>query len=110
MVRAIHISGVALVLLSLNAGTGLMPSAAGESPEQVTTDTLTYCRQLAARVDQLESGGAKPPEAAVNLSVAGKDMCERGGIRGGIMRLRSAIVLLLHPPPATGGLGTDRTE
>ncbi len=110
MLRAIHISSIALVLLAVNAGAGLLPSAAGESPEQVTTDTLTYCRKLAARVDQLESGGTKPSEAAVHLSVAGKDMCEHGGIRGGIMRLRSAIVLLLHPPAAGDTLQTDGTE
>ncbi len=110
MLRAIHISGIALLLLAVDAGAGMMPSAAGEAPEQVTTDTLSYCRQLAARVDQLESGDAKPPAAAVNLSAAGKDMCAHGGIRGGIMRLRSAIVLLLHPPAGNDAMRPDRTE
>jgi hypothetical protein len=110
MLRAIHISGIALLLLVATAGAGMMPTAAGESPEQVTTDTLSYCRQLAARVDQLESGGVKPPAAAVNLSLAGRQMCEHGGIRGGIMRLRSAIVMLLHPPAASNAIQTDGTE
>ncbi len=110
MVRLIRISAIAVLLLGLDGGSGLRLSAAGETPQQVTTDTLDYCHQLAARVDQLTSAGPRPPETVAELSAAGKDMCARGVIRGGIMRLRSAIVLLLHPPPASGTVPVERTE
>jgi len=110
MVRLMQISAIAVLLLGLNGGSGLRPSAAGEAPEQVTTDTLDYCHALAARVDQLTSAGPRPPQSVAELSAAGKDMCARGVIRGGIMRLRSAIVLLLHPPPANGPATVGHTE
>jgi hypothetical protein len=101
MARIVRIVGLAALLLAFGAGSGLLPSVAGESPpEKVTTDTLAYCRQLAARVNQLEGGTPSPPVAVTELSTAGTDMCERGSVRGGIMRLRSAIVLLLHGPDA----------
>ena len=100
-----------MLLFGLGMGTGLRPSAAGESPaEKVTSDTLTYCRQLSEQLDQLKSTTTNPPEAVIHLSVAGKDMCERGSIRGGILRLRSAIVLMLHGPPSNDALRMGRTE
>jgi hypothetical protein len=99
MLRTARIVGLAALILALGAGSGLLPSVAGESPpEKVTTDTLAYCRQLAARVNQLEGDTAHPPVAVAELSAAGTGMCEHGSVRGGILRLRSAIVLLLHGP------------
>jgi hypothetical protein len=95
----IRISGLAAVLLASGLSTGMLPSAAGQAPpEKVTSDTLTYCLQLASRLDQLKSSSVNPSEEINHLSVAGKDMCEHGSVRGGILRLRSAIVLLMHPP------------
>ncbi len=98
MVRTLRISALAVILFGLNGGTGMLPSNAGQPPEQVTSDTLIYCRQLAQRVDQLAVTSTNPPEQVTNLEVAGKDMCEHGSIRAGILRLRSAMVLLMHPP------------
>ncbi len=110
MARPLRILGVSAMLLALGIGSGLLHSAAGESPhEKVTSDTLSYCRQLAARVSQLESGSANPPLAVTELSVAGKDMCERGSVRAGILRLRSAIVLMMHNP-STNKLDVGETE
>jgi hypothetical protein len=87
-----------MLLVGLGAGTGMLTPAAGESPpEKVTSDTLTYCRHLALQLDQLKSASSNPPQTVNDLYIAGKDMCESGSIRGGILRLRSAIVLLLHP-------------
>jgi hypothetical protein len=111
MFRFIRISGLAALLFGVGAGTGLLPSAAGQSPpETVTSDTLTYCRQLSERLDQLRSTSTNPPESVIDLSVAGKDLCERGSIRSGILRLRSAIVLLLHEPATANTLQMGRTE
>jgi hypothetical protein len=98
MHRLIRISGLAVLLLGSGLSTGMLPSAAGQAPaEKVTTDTLTYCHQLAARLDQLKSSSVNPPAEVNDLGVAGKDMCEHGSVRGGILRLRSAIVILMHP-------------
>jgi hypothetical protein len=110
MVRLQRISGLVVLLLSLGASTGMLNSAVGESPpDTVTSDTLSYCRSLAVQLDQLKNHSANPPEEVIDLSVAGKDMCERGSVRAGIMRLRSAIVLLLHQP-AGDALPVGRTE
>ncbi len=98
MLRCMRIAGLAFVLICLGVGTGMFNSVAGEStPETVTSDTLTYCRHLALQLDQLKSASSNPPQSVNDLYVAGKDMCESGSIRGGILRLRSAIVMLLHP-------------
>jgi hypothetical protein len=107
MARWFRILGLAGVLVALGVGSGMFSSVAGEStPEMVTSDTLTYCRHLALQLDQLKSASSNPPQTVNDLYVAGKDMCESGSIRGGILRLRSAIVMLLHPsasgPPHTG--------
>ncbi len=111
MLRLSRISGLAALFLGLGLGTGLWQSAAGESPpDQVTTDTLAYCHTLAARLDQLKTGSAHTPPEVNNLSVAGKDMCERGIVRGGILRLRSAIVILMHPTGDGDTVKMGRTE
>jgi hypothetical protein len=109
MLRLMRILGLAVMLAGLGLGSGMFSSIAGEStPETVTSDTLTYCRQLALQIDQLKSASSNPPQTVNELYVAGKDMCESGSIRGGILRLRSAIVMLLHPGDAT--LHAGRTE
>ena len=98
MSRSVGISVVVALLFGLAVGTPVLRSVAGEAtPELITTDTLAYCHQLSARVDQLASTADKPPATVYDLAVAGRDMCEHGAIRGGILRLRSAIVQLLHP-------------
>jgi hypothetical protein len=109
MFRLMRIVGLAVVLVGLGLGSGMFSSIAGEStPEMVTSDTLTYCRQLALQLDQLKSASSNPPQSVNDLYVAGKDMCESGSIRGGILRLRSAIVMLMHPGDTT--LHAGRTE
>jgi hypothetical protein len=111
MIRPIRIAGIAVILVCLGAGTGLFRSVAGEStPETVTSDTLTYCRHLALQLDQLKSSSSNPPQSVNDLYVAGKDMCESGSIRGGILRLRSAIVMLLHPQAGDKTVATGGTE
>jgi hypothetical protein len=111
MHRMIRISGLAAILLASGIGTGMLPSAAGQAPpEKVTSDTLTYCLQLASRLDQLKSSSVNPPEEINNLGVAGKDMCERGSVRGGILRLRSAIVQLMHTPGDDDPVKMGRSE
>ena len=97
MNRLARTSSFAALLFGLGAVTGAHDGAVGESPpEQITTDTLAYCRELAARLEQLTNAAAEIPAAVTTLSVVGKQMCEQGLTRAGIMRLRTAIVLMLH--------------
>jgi hypothetical protein len=102
-------SGVAALLFGLGAVAGAQDAAVDHTaPEQVTTDTLVYCRQLAARLEQLTQVAVATPTKVVDLSTAGKQMCEHGLTRAGILRLRSAIVMMLHDQdgdPAPGKTG-----
>jgi hypothetical protein len=84
------------VPLSIGLGFAVMPSpAAGQStPEQVTTDTPQYCLQLLDRVSEMVRVNTHPPQEVTDLSTEGERMCDQGQTRGGIMRLRRALVLL----------------
>jgi len=66
------------------------------APMEVTTDTPAYCSQLSRRVSALEMSG-RPASAEVHLLIdAGRRMCRHGQVLGGILRLRQALVLMLH--------------
>jgi hypothetical protein len=78
-----------LLLLSL-AG---LPCLADEPPSfPLTTDTLQYCNQLARQVADHHS---VQPDVQ-RLLTEGREMCERGQIRGGIRRMRRALLMLRH--------------
>jgi hypothetical protein len=77
-------------------------SKAPQTPMEVTSDTPEYCLELADRVNNLvEVSQSKPPQQVADLQVQGKEMCEHGQTRGGIMRLRQAILLMKHGDQAT---------
>jgi hypothetical protein len=61
----------------------------------LTTDTPQYCAQLAKQITDRHSS---LPDVDRLLS-EGTDMCGRGQIRGGIRRLRRALVILHHHRP-----------
>jgi hypothetical protein len=84
------------VPLSVGLGLAVMPSqVSGQAtPDPVTTDTPQYCLQLLDRVSELVRVNAHPPEEVTSLSTEGQRMCDQGQTRGGIMRLRRALVLL----------------
>lgn len=84
------------LLLSLAVGAVLTPHAAtGQSaPLVVTTDTPQYCMHLLDQVSELMRLVPAPPPDVTNLSTEGQRMCGQGQTRGGIMRLRRALVLL----------------
>lgn len=92
----------ALLAIPLSVGIGVefaaLPSSAESPPPQVTTDTPQYCLQLLDRVSQLVRTRANPPAEVTDLSAAGQRMCDQGKTRGGIMRLRRALVLLEQQP------------
>ncbi len=56
----------------------------------VTSDTAVYCLNLARRME--EEAGTMPPQIRV-LWEQGRDMCQHGHIRGGLARLRRAMMI-----------------
>jgi hypothetical protein len=95
MSRLVRTSSVAALIFGLGATIGVNGPAIGEQPAAVTSDTPEYCRQLAVRLDELTTEDRAVPTAVRDLSTAGRTMCDHGLTRGGIMRLRSAIVMML---------------
>ena len=98
MTLSARISATAMLISCMVAVSGAQSGSSSDSPpEQITTDTLAYCRELAVRLEQMTGSAVLIPATVIRLSTAGRDMCEHGMTRGGIMRLRKAIVLMMHP-------------
>jgi hypothetical protein len=79
------------------------------APMEVTTDTPEYCVYLQDRLHTLVLAAvAPPPHEVTDLSTEGRRMCDHGQTRGGILRLRRALLILRHDdppasqPPASG--------
>jgi hypothetical protein len=69
----------------------------GQPPQLVTSDTPEYCLHLMDRVSEMvRAAGSPPPREVTFLSGEGQRMCDQGHTRGGIMRLRRALVLMMH--------------
>ncbi|WP_158929245.1 hypothetical protein [Acidisphaera sp. S103] len=84
---------------SISAGPGSALAQAAHAaqgdPMVVTSDTPEYCLQLLDRVSELVRLSATPiPREVTDLTTEGHRMCEHGQTRGGIMRLRSALVIM----------------
>ncbi len=63
-------------------------------PMQVMTDTPEYCWHLASQVASTPRQLYQlPPEVRI-LAMEGRRMCDHGLIRGGILRLRRALLLM----------------
>lgn len=64
-------------------------------PMEVTTDTPEYCEYLLNRINELVRLAKQPaPGNVLVLRTAGQDMCADGQTRSGIMRLRSALMMM----------------
>ncbi|WP_428534127.1 hypothetical protein [Rhodopila sp.] len=100
------------VALMMAAGV-LLPNAPGQlvaedqivrsSPMVVTTDTPEYCLHLLDRVSEMVRLATIPvPREVTDLTTEGHRMCAHGQTRGGIMRLRSALMMMEngHAPAA----------
>lgn len=71
------------------------PLRAAEYADPVTSDSADYCAQLRLLVEAMTRQAVPPPRADVQLlSEEGRLMCENGLVRGGITRLRRALVIL----------------
>jgi hypothetical protein len=87
-------------MIALGATSGLQTSPTGAQPAdskpmEITTDTPAYCQHLVHRVSDLIRLAATPvPGDVSNLATEGQRMCAIGQTRGGIMRLRSALMMM----------------
>jgi hypothetical protein len=75
------------------------PPVVGQQPgaQLVTSDTPEYCLQLLDRISEMvRVAETPPPEEVTSLSSEGQRMCDQGKTRGGIMRLRQALLLMTH--------------
>ena len=71
-------------------------------PMEITTDTPEYCLYLRDRVyDLVHLASSPPPKEVTDLSTEGQRMCDQGQTRGGIMRLRRALMLMMHDSGTT---------
>ena len=90
-------AGIAAFIWLLAALMGAGPVTGQPAPAQVITDTPQYCLQLFDRVSEMvRVAPAPPPEEVMHLSTEGQRMCDQGQTRGGILRLRRAIMLMIH--------------
>ena len=81
--------GVAAVLM------GATPVVGQPAPQRVTSDTPEYCLRLMDRVSELVRVATDPPPQEVTaLSSEGQRMCDEGHTRGGILRLRRALMMM----------------
>ncbi len=87
--------GLAVILF------GAAPVVGQQRAQMVTSDTPEYCLQLFDRVSELvRVAETPPPQEVTALSSEGQRMCDQGKTRGGIMRLRRALILMTHEAPA----------
>jgi len=84
--------GVGLLLMS----GGFIGTAGGGAPPTVlTTDTPEYCQKLIDRISQeIRAASVPPPVEVASLSTEGQRMCNDGLTRGGVLRLRRALLIL----------------
>jgi hypothetical protein len=87
--------GLGLGLLLLMTGVVVSPAGGDSMPVTVTTDTPEYCHKLLDRISEAVHAAVAPPPVEVSsLSTEGKRMCNNGLTRGGILRLRRALLIL----------------
>ena len=76
-------------------------ASAEDAPPEITSDSPAYCLQLHQRVETLRlNAGGVPPLEVSQLAAEGLSMCDNGHAKGGVMRLRRAMTILMHPDDA----------
>lgn len=66
------------------------------APVEVTSDTVSYCRSLAGRIETIPVSS----DAALRLAREGAAMCRKGRVRDGIVRLRRALMISRNRTPS----------
>jgi hypothetical protein len=85
---------LALLLGLGSAALSQSPPSAPPAPLRVTTDTPEYCNNLAGRIAAEQRTHATAPPEVQMLAQEGQHMCDTGLIRGGLVRLRRALLML----------------
>ena len=92
MRSAICVLGLGLVTAG---AVDTLPVVGQPAPQRVTSDTPEYCLKLHDRVSELmRATGSPMPSEVAFLSSEGQRMCGQGQTRGGILRLRRALMLM----------------
>jgi hypothetical protein len=100
MVRRMRLWGFAVLFMLLFAGSEYLTRARANDPTPLTTESAEYCLQLQSLVGEaLQKINAPPPPEVRNLSDEGGRMCRQGKLRGGIIRLRHALMMLHQATP-----------
>lgn len=82
-------------LLVLPAGAEGPTTPVNSGVPKVTSHSVEYCDMLAARINALVFGARMaPPSDVIELSAEGQRMCAQGQVRGGVMRLRKALMVM----------------
>lgn len=85
-------AGVGLAVVASVPGIGQPPP-----PAIVTTDTAAYCHELSDKLAELVKIAPRPPEDEVlGMGAEGRHLCAEGQVRGGILRLRRAVLVMLQ--------------
>jgi hypothetical protein len=97
--RALSVAGVCLPLgvwvLIPGVPVSAQVSSSGTPPMEITTDTPEYCQKLLRRITEMVRLARAPvPNEANDLTSEGQKMCDHGQTRMGIMRLRSALMIM----------------
>jgi hypothetical protein len=96
LVRTTGIAGLATTGLGVVLVTAV-PSVRQSPPAVITTDTPAYCRELSNKLAELVRIAPRPPEDEVlSMGTDGRHLCREGHIRGGILRLRHGVMVMLR--------------
>lgn len=93
----VRASAAAIGLTVLAAGLSCSDRALADnhSVPRITSHSRDYCAYLTERLDALMFNAHLAPSAQViSLSEEGRRMCDVGQVRGGVARLRRAVMLL----------------
>jgi len=96
LVALSSVSPEAVTAQAVTVQTATGQDSVGQSkPMEVTSDTPEYCLHLLDRVsDMVRLADTPVPREVTDLSTEGHRMCAHGQTRGGIMRLRSALLIM----------------
>lgn len=83
------------LIAALLLGVGVARANDHQNVPKVTSHTIAYCEWLSDRVDAMMYAGQLPPTSHItDLADEGRRMCLAGQVRGGLIRLRQALMLL----------------
>lgn len=93
--KGIWLVALGLAVLAAPGSVGRVAAASDQVTPRITSHSQAYCDHLSARMDALILVAHVPPSSEmISLAEEGRRMCDLGQMRGGILRLRRALLLL----------------